>query len=154
VTRIAVGIDIDAPPERVWRVIERLEDYVGWMHDATAVRFLTGQIRGVGTGMAVVTKVGPLRLTDQMTITEWDEPRTMGVAHTGVVTGTGRFTLRPCPPTATRFEWEENLRFPLWLGGRIGATVAKPVLAAIWRRNLRDLKHLVEGRAALTRRGG
>jgi Polyketide cyclase / dehydrase and lipid transport len=144
VARVRVAVDIDAPPERVWHVIERVEDHVQWMQDALAVRFLTTQARGVGTRFSVATKVGPIRLTDEMTITEWDEPRTMGVAHTGVVSGSGRFTLAARAPAGTRFAWEEDLRLPWWMGGTVGAIATRPLLAALWRRNLRTLKRLVE----------
>ena len=68
----------------------------------------------------------------------------MGIEHHGVVTGKGRFTLRRRPRGKTRFTWTEELTFPLWMGGAVGAIAAKPVLRAIWRRNLRNLKRLVE----------
>jgi hypothetical protein len=70
----------------------------------------------------------------------------MGVRHAGVVTGTGRFTLTPIDlARRTRFSWSEELRFPWWLGGRLGEAVGgKPVMSAIWRHNLRALKALVE----------
>ena len=142
--RISVAIDIDAPPDEVWCVIEPLEDHPDWMHDAVSVRFATDQTRGIGTRTIVGTKVGPFRLTDHMTVTEWEPGTAMGVEHTGVVTGTGRFTLRPIEPGRTAFSWNEELRYPWWLGGRLGALVGDRLLAAIWRRNLRDLKALVE----------
>ena len=41
------------------------------------------------------TVVGPVRLTDHMAITEWVPGEAMGVRHTGLVTGEGRFTLTP-----------------------------------------------------------
>ena len=63
-----------------------------------------------------------------------------------MVTGSGRFTLTPIDlARRTRFTWEESLTFPWWMGGPVGAFVGgKVVLAAIWRRNLRGLKRLVE----------
>ena len=59
------------------------------MADAESIRFLTEQTRGVGTRFECVTKVGPIRLTDRMEITEWEPGRSMGVRHDGLVTGTG-----------------------------------------------------------------
>src|SRR5436190_15566927 len=145
--RISVAIDIDAPPAAVWRVVEPIEDHVDWMRDAAAIRFTSDQTRGVGTTTVVDTKVGPFHLADHMTISEWDEGRAMGVEHTGVVTGRGRFTLEPDARGGTRFSWDEELRFPWWLGGAAGEAVGGPVvLARIWRRNLEALKRLVEER--------
>jgi hypothetical protein len=80
-----------------------------------------------------------------MTITAWEPGKVMGVTHTGVVTGTGEFTLEAIDPSHTRFTWTEKLTFPWWLGGPLGALVGgQIVMKAIWRRNLRELKKLVE----------
>ncbi len=144
--RITVSVEIDAPVERVWREVEPVENHVDWMHDAVAIRFETDQTRGVGTRFLCDTKVGPIRLVDRMEITEWVPLESMGVRHTGIVTGSGRFTLTPLDfDRRTRFTWSETLVFPWWLGGPIGAFVGgKLVMQAIWRRNLRTLEHLVE----------
>jgi hypothetical protein len=144
---IDVSIEIDAGPAQVWEVVEPVERHVDWMHDAVAIRFETEQTRGVGTSFLCDTRVGPLKLVDRMQITEWVPGEAMGVRHTGVVTGTGRFSLTPIDlGRRTRFGWSEELRFPWWLGGPVGAFVGgKVVLRAIWRRNLRGLKRIVEG---------
>ena len=92
--KIRVGITIDAPPADTWRVVEPIEHHVDWMADAESIRFVGRQTRGVGTTFDCVTKVGPIRLTDRMTITEWDPTKTMGIEHRGLVTGRGRFTLQ------------------------------------------------------------
>ena len=143
---IVVGVEIDATPERVWDVVEPVERHVDWMHDAVAIRFTGEQTRGVGTEFLCDTKVGPFKLVDRMEITEWEPGAVMGVRHIGMVTGTGRFTLEPIDlGRRTRFVWEETLVFPWWMGGPLGALIGgKIVLAAIWRRNLRGLRRLVE----------
>lgn len=142
---ITVHIELDATPEQVWQVVEPIERHVEWMHDAVAIRFETEQTRGVGTRFLCDTKVGPIRLTDRMTITEWTPPSVMGVHHTGVVTGTGQFTLEPIDlGRRTRFTWSEVLHFPWWLGGRLGEWIGgRLVMRAIWRRNLRSLAKVV-----------
>jgi hypothetical protein len=144
VTQIDVSIVIAATPSEVWATIEPIEDHVTWMADAVAIRFEGEQTRGAGTRFLCDTKVGPFRLTDRMEVTEWEPARTMGVRHTGVVSGVGRFTLTPVA-AGTRFGWQEDLRFPWYLGGPVGSAIAGPlVLRRIWRRNLAALKQLVE----------
>jgi hypothetical protein len=144
-SHIQVSININAPVSRVWEVVEPVERHIDWMADAVAIRFQTEQTRGVGTKFFCDTKVGPIKLVDVMTITAWEPNAVMGVTHTGVVTGTGEFTLTALSDTTTRFTWTESLVFPWWLGGPIGAIVGgQIVMKAIWRRNLRKLKKLVE----------
>ena len=138
--RIKVSTVIDAPRRDVWAAIEDVGTHVEWMADAVAIRFTSRKHRGEGTTFECDTRVGPLRLTDVMEITEWRPRRAMGVRHTGVVSGEGRFTLRRTRKGGTRFTWQERLRFPWWLGGPIGAAVAAPVLRRIWRRNLANLR--------------
>lgn len=142
--KIRVGVTIETPPGDLWQVIAPIEHHVDWMVDAESIRFLDAQTRGVGTTFDCVTKVGPIRLTDRMTVTEWEPGRSMGIEHRGAVTGRGRFTLRRRHGGQTKFTWTERLTFPWWMGGPVGALAAKPVLRAIWRRNLRRLKAIVE----------
>lgn len=144
--RVKVGITIDAPPRRVWAEVEPVENHVDWMADAVAIRFTSRSHRGVGTTFECDTKVGPLRLTDVMEITEWRPGKVMGVRHVGIVTGTGRFTLRRARRGRTRFTWEERLRYPLWMGGAVGGLVGDRIMRQVWKRNLRRLKDQIEGR--------
>lgn len=139
-----VGLEIAAPPPRVWSVVEHVADHVEWMHDAVAIRFTSPTRAGVGTTFDCDTKVGPIRLTDKMEITEWTPDHAMGVRHVGLVTGSGVFTLEPAGDGHTEFTWTERLQFPWWMGGPVGALVGGQVLRLIWKRNLRELKTIVE----------
>jgi hypothetical protein len=145
-TSIKVSVEIDAARDHVWSVVEPIERHVDWMHDAVAIRFEGDQTRGVGTRFLCDTKIGPIKLVDRMEITEWQAPDVMGVRHTGLVTGSGRFTLEPLDlDRRTRFSWTESLSFPWWLGGRLGEVVGgRLVLRRIWRRNLDNLRRLCE----------
>jgi carbon monoxide dehydrogenase subunit G len=141
---IRVSILIPASLEKVWAEVERIEEHPRWMADAIGIEFEDDRRRGVGTRIRVATKIGPFRTTDVMEFTEWESPRAMGVTHTGLFTGTGRFTLEPSGD-GTKFTWTETVRFPWYLGGRVGAFIARPVLATVWKANLRGLALRITG---------
>jgi hypothetical protein len=149
VSEIRVSVVIEATPAQVWADVEDVASHVEWMADAEEIRFTSERTRGVGTTFECDTRVGPLRLTDVMEITEWDDGARMGVRHVGVVTGTGVFTLAPLGDgSATVFTWTEDLRFPWWLGGPVGGVVGGRVMRWIWKRNLSKLKARIEAGVA------
>ncbi len=137
--RIRISTVLDAPPEDVWADVQDISSHVEWMADAVAIRFLSEQTRGPGTRFECDTRVGPIKLTDVMEITRWAPGKAMGVRHTGMVTGTGEFTLKKLRGGRTRFQWSEKLIYPIWMGGPLGAFLSKPVLRWVWRRNLSRL---------------
>lgn len=141
-----VSVVVRATPAGVWAELRDIESHAEWMADAAAIRFTSRRREGVGTEFECDTVVGPFRLTDRMTVTEWRDRRAMGVRHVGVVTGTGRFTLRRIGARRTRLTWDESLEFPWWMGGPAGVFVAGPVLRRIWRGNLERLKRRIERR--------
>lgn len=142
---VVVSTIIDRSPAEVWADVQDVASHVTWMADATAIRFVTEQRQGVGTRFECDTKVGPFKLTDVMEITAWVDEQVMGVRHVGLVEGTGEFTLSAVGADRTEFRWEEDLTFPWWMGGPLGAFVARPVLGLIWKRNLARLKQRIEG---------
>ncbi len=112
------------------------------MSDALRIAFLTPQREGVGTTFECLTKVGPFRTKDVMSVTRWDEEVAMGVTHHGLFTGHGEFLLTD-EGADTRMTWREDLHFPWWLAGTLGALVVRPLLRTIWRKNLANLALLL-----------
>jgi hypothetical protein len=141
---VVVSTTIERSPQDVWADVRDISSHVSWMQDAAEIRFLTDHVQGTGTRFECDTKVGPFKLTDVMEITEWEEARRMGVRHVGLVEGTGVFTLDDLGSDRTEFKWEEDLVFPWFMGGPIGAFFARPVLRLIWKRNLARLKARIE----------
>lgn len=142
-TRIRVSTFLRAPKSEVWTSLRDIGSHVRWMKDAEAIRFTSERLEGVGTTFECETKVGPFRLNDIMEVVEWRPRRAMGIRHSGLVKGAGRFTLKRMPG-GTLFTWDERLTFPWWLGGRLSAALAAPVLRRLWKGNLRRLKSLLE----------
>lgn len=140
---IVVSVLVDAPLSRVWDAVSDLESHPTWMKDAEYLAFESLQHRGIGTRIQVATRVGPFRTDDPIEVVEWEERRSIGVRHAGVVSGRGRFELAAMAG-GTRFTWTEELRFPWWLGGRLTLWLARPILERIWRGNLRRFQLLIE----------
>ncbi|MCW2633481.1 MAG: Polyketide cyclase, partial [Pseudonocardia sp.] len=113
-----VTVDVDAPPEQVWRAAMDWERQGEWIL-ATQVRVVDGDGESVGSKVEAVTGIGGLGVSDTFEIVEWEPPQRCVVRHTGrVVRGTGTFEVRPRGTSASTFVWTEHLDLPL---GRLGA---------------------------------
>lgn len=146
--RLRVTRVMRAAPSDVWAAIEDLESHSSWMADAEWVRITSTRRHGVGTTMECLTRVGPFRTRDLFEVTEWRPGAVIGIAHRGLVTGQGRFTLRRTWRGRTRFVWDERLAFPRRMGGVVGERLARPILRRIWKRNLARLEDVVLSDAA------
>ena len=142
--RITVSIIINRPLEVVWNEVRIMENHVNWMQDAANIDFLSENTSGVNTKMNVLTKVGPIKLNDVITVTQWEEMKSIGVIHEGIVTGEGVFYLSAIDEASTKFEWVEELKFPFYFGGPIGEIFGGFLLKLIWKNNLENLKKIVE----------
>ena len=142
--KIHLCTTIGATVERVWWTVEDISTHTEWMADAESITFVSDQRSGIGTEFDCLTRVGPLSTVDRMRITEWEPEAVMGIEHRGLVTGSGRFTLRSTGAGLTEFCWDEDLHFPIWMGGAIGERTGRPVLLRIWRANLARLRTLAE----------
>jgi uncharacterized protein YndB with AHSA1/START domain len=137
-------ITIGAPVEHVWSTIESIETHTRWMADAESITFRTAQRSGVGTEFECLTRVGPFSTVDEMRVTAWEPNAVMGIEHRGMVTGSGTFALRAAGAGITEFCWDEDLEFPVRMGGAVGAWLGRPILRRIWRGNLSRLRDLAE----------
>jgi len=138
--KIRVSTTIDAPVAEVWEYVRCIQSHTEWMADAESISFSSDQTEGLGTQFNCVTKIGPIKLTDKMVITQWVEQSCIGVRHQGLVTGEGRFTLSPAGTNRSQFCWTEELHFPLWMGGPLRNIVGGRILEWVWRRNLKTLR--------------
>lgn len=130
------------PHDAVWEALGDLESHALWMREVVAIDFETERRRGPGTSMLVKTRIGPFRTLDRIEVTGWREGESIDVEHTGLIKGVGTLSIGP-REEKTVVAWDEDLFFPWWLGGPVTAWLARPVLASIWRGNLRRLERLV-----------
>ena len=143
VTTIQISVNVSVSPQVLWEELRHIDRHVNWMNDAVSITFLSPATEGVGTAFSCLTKVCPFKTTDLMTITQWEDNKTMGVEHTGLIKGTGTFQIHPHGEEST-ITWKESLSFPLFFLGPLGALAATPLLTYIWKKNLTNLKNIVE----------
>ena len=141
---INVSINIDAPIAMVWNEISNINNHANWMNDVKSIEFLSNIQKGVGTKILVLTKVGPIILKDIMSFTKWIEGVEIEVNHKGIVTGKGSFLLRSIDSKRTMFTWNESLKFPIILGGIVGDIFGSYILKNIWKKNIQNLKKIIE----------
>ena len=142
---IEVSRLIPEPRPVVWSTLSDLGSQSEWMADAEKIEFVGDQRRGTGTVMRVPTRVGPFRTLDIIEITGWVEGERIDAEHRGIVKGRGSFVLAE-QSGSTLIQWSESLQFPWWLGGPIGAAMARPVMRWIWARNLERLEQSLRSR--------
>ncbi len=144
-TSVEISRALPVPAAHAFRYLADLEDHSSWMADAAQVSIVSATRRGVGVELTALTRVGPLRTTDHMVVTEWCEGSHITVRHVGRIAGWGRLSVEPEGPDRCRVRWREALTFP---GGPLGELIgrlAQPILAIVWRRNLARLEaHILE----------
>jgi carbon monoxide dehydrogenase subunit G len=126
---VNVTVDVDAPPEQVWRAAMDWERQGEWIL-ATQVRVVDGDGESVGSKVEAVTGIGGLGVSDTFEIVEWEPPQRCVVRHTGrVVRGLGVFEVLP-RNGCSLFSWTEELMLPLGVLGQLGWPVVRPAMRA------------------------
>lgn len=138
--RVSAETVLPVPIERAWEVLTAWEDQPRWMRDADAVRVLGSRREGVGTQVAVRTRVlGVPLFTERLEVTIWEPPRRLVIAHRSVVRGVGTWRLQPIEG-GTWFTWTEELRLPIPGLGELILRAYRPVLRRLMRRGLAALR--------------
>lgn len=143
VLRLTTTACIDAPVERVWEALARLEDIALWSEPVLAARCAPGRARGVGAERVCDLRGG---LTIVETWLAWDEGRSFAYEGSGiplVARARNTWTVEPRgEQSLLRSEAEVTLR-----GGFIGRLL-EPLVAwqsrRLGRRALAAFAHLVE----------
>ena len=126
-----------------WDALLRWEEQARWMRDSDSVTVLTTRREGVGTRIAVRTRVLNVPLfTEELEVVLWEPPRLLVMAHRSLVRGVGTWALEP-EGAATRFTWTEELSLPVPLVGELALGVYRPFMRRLMRGALADLRVLL-----------
>ena len=141
--RVAAGGRLPASPSRAFEALAAWEAQARWMSDAAAVRVLGPRREGVGTRVAVRTRVLGIPLfTDVLEVTRWTSVVGLEVSHNGPARGRGRWRLRPVPE-GSEFLWDEDVRLPVPFLGELALLVYRPLLRHTMRRSIEHLAALL-----------
>jgi hypothetical protein len=143
--KVAVAGSLPVPPRAAWRALVDWEGQAGWMLDADRVTVLGGVREGVGTRVAVRTRVlGIPAFTEVLEVTRWAPGLGLEVRHSGLLGGHGRWRLRPDGP-GSAFLWEEDVRLPLAPLGEVALWCYRPVMRFLMGRSMRRLAAVLAG---------
>jgi uncharacterized protein YndB with AHSA1/START domain len=144
---VEVRTFIPAPPEAVWETLADLEGQAAWMTDVVELRVTSERKEGVGTAMAVTSRVLFKKVREVATVTTWEPPHRLAVRHSGDFTGTGIFTLEPAPG-GTIFVWREEIRLPFGPLGLAAFPLLRGHLVRLLAHNSDRLRDAVVARLA------
>jgi hypothetical protein len=138
---LSVPVDVDAPPDAVWRYVTDWEGQGRWML-GTRVEVTSGDGRSVGSTWRATTGAGPVGVVDTIEVAEYSEggPWRCVVRHTGkLIRGDGVFEVVELAPGRSRFTMSELLDLPFGLLGRVGWRLVRPVARAGMVYSLRKM---------------
>ena len=137
---VTVGENFDLGPARLWDALADLEAHREWMTDVRALRFVTAQRSGVGTGYVIDVGIGPVPVRDHIEVIAWDRPDELAITHhIGPARGEGRFLLA-ATENGTRLEWRTRFELPRWAGGSVTERLGRGPTRRRLTRNLASLR--------------
>ena len=133
--RFESSIDINATTEKVWALIDKLEEWPQWMPSIKKIERLSKEPLTVGSQLAVTAEVSGLTVRLVMTITEFIPERNVVIQGKALGTNLTRFyTLEPVNGQ-TRVTIGGDVSGALaWLARRGGQEVSAEIVQAVKKK--------------------
>jgi carbon monoxide dehydrogenase subunit G len=111
-TRIDVQLELPHGIDHVWDRLTDWPSHAAWIPNTVVT--VTTPTTGIGTEFVGITRIGPLRLDDPMTVSEFQTPSagraSCTITKTGsVLGGTAGFVLTALDDSTTRLDWFEDI---------------------------------------------
>jgi len=133
--RFESSIDINAPVEKVWALIDKLEEWPQWMPSITKIARLSKGPLTVGSQLSVTAKVSRLTVKLLMTITEFVPERTVVMKGKALCTNLTRFYAMEPVNGKTKVTTGGEVSGALaWLARRGGQAVSAEIAQAVKKR--------------------
>ena len=133
--RFESSIDIDAPPEKVWTLIDRLEQWPQWMPSIKKIERVSKGPLTAGSQLSVTAKVSGLTVKLLMTIIKFVPERTVVMQGKALGTSLTRFyNLEPLNDKTRATIGGEVSGVLAWLARRGGQAVSDEIAQAAKKR--------------------
>jgi len=133
--RFESSIDIDAPVEKVWALIDKLEEWPQWMPSIKKIERVSKGPLTTGSQLSVTAKVSGLTVTLLMTITKFVPERTVVLGGEALGTKLTRFYMLEPVNGKTKATIGGDVSGALaWLARRGGQAVSDEIALATKKR--------------------
>jgi uncharacterized membrane protein len=133
--RFESSIDINAPAEKIWALIDRLEEWPQWMPSIKKIEKVSQGPLTAGSQLSIKAKVSWLPVTLLMTITEFVSERTVVLEGKALGTKLIRFyTLEPVDGKTRVTVGGDVSGILSWLACRGGQAVSDEIALAVKTR--------------------
>jgi carbon monoxide dehydrogenase subunit G len=133
--RFESGIDINAPTEKVWTLIDKLEEWPQWMPSIKKIERVSEGPLTVGSQLSVTAKVSGLTVKLLMTITEFVPERSVVLKGKALGTKLTRFyNLEPVNGKTKATIGGDVSGALAWLARRGGQAVSDEIAQAVKTR--------------------
>jgi uncharacterized protein YndB with AHSA1/START domain len=119
VTTVEFSVEVDAPPERVWKVTSDPANLPNWDRHIESVRLPEGGL-ALGVRYEVVMRFMAIRTTVDAEVLEWEPPWHASIRLSGLLEATVSTSIASLPFDRSVLRHEVTYRFRGPLGG-IGA---------------------------------
>ena len=133
--RFESSIEISAPVEKVWELIDKLEEWPQWMPSIKQIARLSEEPLAVGSQLFVTAKVSRLTVKLLMTIIEFIPERTVVMKGRALGTNLTRFyNLEPVNDKTKVTIGGEVSGALAWLARRGGQAVSSEIAQAVKKK--------------------
>lgn len=131
----------------VWELVTDWERQGDWMLEARDFVVVSDRREGVGVEAEATVRIGGVTTRDRVRVTRWEPCRLLAIEHLGWVSGAAEIHLTPVRGGGTHVYWREELHPPLGIAGAVGLSAFRPLMARVFRRDLRVLDDLARARS-------
>jgi carbon monoxide dehydrogenase subunit G len=133
--RFESSIDINAPAEKVWALVDKLEEWPQWMPSIKKIEKVSKGPLTVDSQLAVTAKVSGLTVKLLMTITEFVPERTVVMQGKALGTSLTRFYALEPVNSKTKVTIGGDVSGALaWLARRGGQAISDEIALAVKTR--------------------